>query len=508
MAVIDVDTVGYGSLGDYFEFNTNNEFYLLAPPYYYNFYCIYLKRCISVYDGWVKGWHNKESGLVPQRALQSVVTGLNNILFANGLDFKTESEKTYEFMTKWNKSTKFYNAVKKAHKFALAGGTSALVLNRRGNTLYATAHRIDTFFADYDPTGRVVSIKLYTASITRTNGDNQTEEYGVCEERYFKNNQPMTKVAVYRASGTLQTAVVERPEKPQEVAWTSLPKDVRTYINENFAGVMIGKEQYLPYKNSLGVVILKATDDIPQLPNLPFGQPIGDILFTESFQYDQMKYFEKNEVDLARARALLPAEMWNVDDPDQDTRALSERFFQKVSTTGTDDDKITPIQFLLRGQDIKTQKENILKDMAFKMQVSASTIATFLSEGAGARTATEINTEKTKTDNWINTQIRLNEENINDLLHLVCSYYTLEYADIIFKSADQSPILDKIKVYSDVFSAGNMTPELFVKQTQKNLSVEEQKREIENLKAQKEMAQQMHQATMNSWAQNTPPANN
>ena len=48
---------------------------------------------------------------------------------------------------------------------------------------------------------------------------------------------------------------------------------------------------------------MKSTDDIPQIPNTPFGQPIGDILFTENFQYDQMKYFEKNEVDLARARA-------------------------------------------------------------------------------------------------------------------------------------------------------------------------------------------------------------
>ena len=59
------------------------------------------------------------------------------------------------------------------------------------------------------------------------------------------------------------------------------------------------------------------------------GNPlIGDILFTENFQYDQMKYFEKNEVDLARARALVPEEMWNKDDPDYDS-ALSERFYQK-----------------------------------------------------------------------------------------------------------------------------------------------------------------------------------
>ncbi len=501
--MIDIDTVGYDGLGEFFEFNTNNEFYLLAPPYYYSFYSIYLKRCFSVYDGWVKGWHNSKDGLVPQRMLQSVVRGLTDNLFAHGIDFKTESEKTYDFLTKWSKATKFYNALKKAESYALAGGTSLLALNRKGTTLYATAHRLDTFFADIDGMGNITNVKIYSASVTRTNNSDKQDEYGICEERYFnEKGQPCVKATVYRASGTLQTQVIERPAKPEEVAWNSLPQDVRKYVNEFFPSVRIGKEQYLPYRNHLGCVLIKGNEGIPQLPNLPFGQPIGDILFTESFQYDQLKYFEKNEVDLARARALLPQEMWNPDDPDQDTRALQERFFQKVSSVSDDSDKITPIQFALRGNDIKTQKENILRDIAFRMQVSASTIATFLSEGAGARTATEINTEKTKTDNWINSHVRLNEENVNEILHLVCGYYTMEYADIIFKSADQAPKLDKLKVYSDVFTVGNMSPELFVKETQKNLSVEEQKREIENLKMQRELANAQKQATMQAWNNN------
>lgn len=503
LKMIDIDTVGYDGLGEFFEFNTNNEFYLLAPPYYYSFYSIYLKRCFSVYDGWVGGWHNTKSGLVPQRALQSVVRGLTDILVAHGIDFKAQDPKTYNFMTNWSKATKFYTAIKKGVSYALAGGTALLALNRKGKTLYMTAHRLDTFFPDVDGMGNITSVKIYSACVTRVNGQDKKEEYGICEERYFNsNNQPCTKATVYRAGGNLQTQVVERPNKPEEVSWNSLPPEVRKYVNEFYPSVRIGKEQLLPYKNHLGCVLIKGNEGIPQLPNMPFGQPIGDILFTESFQYDQLKYFEKNEVDLARARALLPAEMWNPDDPDQDSRALQERFFQKVSTASDDQDKITPIQFMLRGNDMKTQKENILKDIAFKMQVSASTIATFLSEGAGARTATEINTEKTKTDNWVNAQVRLNEEAINELLHLVCAYETIPFVDIVFKSADQSPTLDKLKIYSDVFSAGNMTPELFVKETQKNLSIEEQNREIENLKLQKQLAQQQQVATMNAWNKN------
>ena len=93
--VYEIDTVGYGgesNLGGFFEFYINNTFYLLAPDYYKSFYSVYLKRCLAVYDGWFAGFHNVSSGLVPQKALQSVATGLNNMLFANGIDFSGSPE--------------------------------------------------------------------------------------------------------------------------------------------------------------------------------------------------------------------------------------------------------------------------------------------------------------------------------------------------------------------------------------------------------------------------------
>ena len=245
---------------------------------------------------------------------------------------------------------------------------------------------------------------------------------------------------------------------------------------------------------------MKFTDDIPQIPNVPFGQPIGDILFTENFQYDQMKYFEKNEVDLARARALIPEEFWNKDDPAQDSRALNERFYQKVSSVNGDSDKVTPIQFAMRGLDIKTQKENIYKDMAFKLNVSASSIASFLSEGNGAKTATEILNERTKSDTWIDGQINLNAPEINEMLRYIMYFYGKGEVEIVFKAEDQSPFIDKLKVNSDVFSAGNMSPERFVKNTYKNLSQAEQQKEIEFLEKTKQINDQIKEATMQSWA--------
>lgn len=502
--VFDIDTVGFdaNTLGNYFDFYVNNTFYLLAPEYYYSFYSIYLNRCLSCYDGWVNGFHNKKSGLVPQRMLQSIATGLNNMLFAHGIDFSGSSG-SYNFAIDWAKRTKFYKALKKGHKFAIAGGTSLIKLNRENKDLYATAHRIDTFFADIDATGKVVSVKVYFDAVHNTNKtEDSSKHYGICEERYFnEEGKPCVRASVYMSSSNLQTEVQNRPTNAtQRINWKNLPANVKQYIKSHYPSIVLDQEQYLPFPNSLGCYLMRFTDDIPQIPNTPFGQPLGDILFTENFQYDQMKYFEKNEVDLARARALVPEEFWNKDDPNYDDRALNERFYQKISSTNGDNDKITPIQFLLRGEDMKTQMENIYKDCAFKLNVSASSIASFLSEGAGARTATEIISERTKTDTWIKGQINLNAPEINEMLREVMYYYNREPVEIVLKAEDQSPQIERLKTNSDVFGAGNMSPERFVKNTYGNtLSKEEQEREIaylENTKAQNDM---QRQAMTQSW---------
>lgn len=501
--VFDIDTVGFGDnvLGNYFDFYVNNTFYLLAPEYYQAFYSIYLNRCLSCYDGWVNGFHNKKSGLVPQRMLQSIATGLNNMLFAHGIDFSGDIP-DYNFAIKWAKKTKFYKALKKGHKFAIAGGTSLLKLNRENKELYATAHRIDTFFADIDATGRVVSVKVFFDAVHNTNSSGSKDHFGICEERYFNaEGRPCIKASVYKSSGNLQTEVQARPtHASRQINWKELPASVKQYIKSHYPSIIVDQEQYLPFPNSLGCYLMKFTDDIPQIPNTPFGQPIGDILFTENFQFDQMKYFEKNEVDLARARALVPEEFWNKDDPDYESRALNERFYQKVSSVNGDSDKVTPIQFLLRGEDMRTQMENIYKDCSFKLNVSASSIASFLSEGAGARTATEIISERTKSDTWIKGQINLNGPEINEMLREVMYYYNHEPVEIVLKAEDQSPFIERLKTNSDVFGAGNMSPERFVKSTYGNtLSKEEQDKEIAYLEETKMRNEMQQNAMAQSW---------
>lgn len=507
-SIYDIDTVGYGEdMGEYLELNVNNMFYLMVPSYYQSLYSIYFKRCLQVYDGWIQSIHNSKSGFVPQKMLQSIATGLNNMIFSKGIDFSGD-DKDYEFATNWSKKTNFYSALKKLQKFSIAGGTSLLKVNRKGKDLYCTSHRIDSFYPDIDSTGRITSCRIFYDFMTNTNASQfdtgSQEHYGICEERYFnKQCIPCVKTKVYRCS-TFQTSISDR-QNATSIEWENLPSQIRNYIKDTHPDIIVGKEQYLPFKDNLGLYLWKFTDDIPQYPTLPFGQPIGDILWTENFQYDQLKYFEKNEVDLARARALVPEQFWNKDDPNQN-RTLDERFYQKVSSMN-DDDKITPVQFQLRSNDISKSAETIYKDCAFKLNVSASSIATFLSEGSGARTATEIVNERTKTDTWLLSQINLNLPEMNKALKDIMLYYNHRPVELILRTEDQSPYLERLKTMSDALTVGNISPKLFVKSVHKNLSIAEQREEIAYLQ-EKEMQKATQVSPLkNAWKLKTDDKN-
>lgn len=122
-----------------------------------------------------------------------------------------------------------------------------------------------------------------------------------------------------------------------------------------------------------------------------------------------------------------------------------------------------------------------------------------MNEGAGARTATEIISERTKSSTWINGQINLNAPEINELLRDVMYFYNRNSVDIILRPEDQSPFLDKLKVYSDVFSAGNMSAERFVRGVYGNLSQAEQAAEIEYLKETRAAAVEMDRQAAFAW---------
>lgn len=463
-------------------FALNNPFYLFAPSYYKSYYSMYLRPCIAYYEGSM----NVQVGtnvVTNALSVQSITRNMKRKLFANGIDFVGDTGARNKILD-WSNGCEFEEKLKESFEYGLAGGTGILKLNKDfNNKYYVTAHRIDNFFIDVNSRGKIVKAKVYIDLInnTATEGDH----YLLCEERYFdQDNMPRQAYTIYLGSGNLQTEGYNKPIKDftaysNPIQWTAVPKAIRNIIKRDYPNVIFNEPTFLPFYDDLGIYKIDGYKNNPRIPNGQFGQPIADIIQIEAVQYDQLKVFEKKEVKLARARANVPSEYINENDPDQSS-TLDEDYYVSVPTG--DNANIVPTQFQLRAGDIRTQKENILRDMAFKLGLSTSTVATFLGEGAGAKTATEIISEKTTTDTTFKDFKRQIESEVNKLiakmLHLLDADVSQKCV-LDIKYEGQESRIDTLKINLQAVQSGFMSPELFVKTTYPDLTQEQQKREID-----------------------------
>ena len=459
-------------------FSINNPFYLYASPYYYAYYSTYLNTCIKYYDG----NYNVRFGEIHATnnlSLQSIARGFTNKMFANGVDF-TGDDAPRNKMIDWARNTNLLKVLKQWYEYSIAGGSALIKLNRGKNGLFTSAHRLDNFFADVTSTGFVTRCRVYQ-DIIHDNVQGSNEHYMIMEERAFnEQGQPYVSYNIYQGSPTLQTEGLTKPTVSQTpIEWLAIPKRIRSVIKKQYPDLIFGKEILLPFKDNLGCELFSWTNGNPRVPNSVFGQPIADVIQNEAVQYDQIKYFERVEVKLARARANVSSDYVNPDDPDQQTTLDPEYYVQVENMEGGNG--IVPIQFNLRADQIRVQKENILRDMAFKLNVSTSTIATFLNEGTGAKTATEIINEKTTTDTFFKSQTQEFESSIRPLIQTIRRYFGvgLGECELKVKYESQESKVDTFKIFGDGLMGGIVSPKRFVKEVHKDLSQAEQQEEID-----------------------------
>lgn len=471
------------SEGTYINYSINNPFYLYCQDYYRDYYTSYLAPCLQLADGSLTYKINNHT-FSNQMFISTIGNGLKTKLFANGIDFST-SPKCKRAMLEWAKKTHLLKELEKGWKFSFVGGTSLLKLNRSDSKkLYLTSHRIDTFYCDVLPNGELTRVVIYQDLIhTTTQGNDKTHYMLVEERKYNEQGKAVVKHCIYRGASSVQTNGTSKPkvESVSPIGWTEIPSSIRKIIKDRYPSVIVDKEILLPFNNDLGCRLWTWTSDNPRVPDLPFGQPAGDILQTESRQYDQLKAFEEWEVKMAKAKATLPTEYINQNDPMFQSDGMDDNFFTKIEMGG-DGQTIERIQFNLRATDIRTQKENIIRDTALKLNVSSSTIASFMNEGAGSKTATEIVNEKTTTDSFIKDQINLIKDDLNDLMTMVARYLgCIDYVEIVFRSENQNSHIDTLKIYSDAFNGGIISPTRFVNDVFGYLSQEEKDIEIKHL---------------------------
>ena len=292
---------------------------------------------------------------------------------------------------------------------------------------------------------------------------------------------------------TSTNATYENTPTPTEaIRWSDIPYDVRVMIQRDYGDIFIDgfdaedlaklkqdnkydRCKLLPFDDDLGCRLIKFTRNIPAFPKLPFGQPIADLLMNESYAYDQLKFFERLEVYISRGRILLDKRYVNPNDPDAEKTALDKMVFTYLETMAGESDNAKPegMQLELRAEAICQQKQNILNDTAFALNLSSSTIAAWLSDGQTQKTATEIEYERTKTTAFINDKIEIIQSPLQEMIDIFYHYYGTTAPELNIMPENQTVRSEMIKLYSELYDKKVVTAEMLAKEILGTCSLKE-----------------------------------
>lgn len=504
-----------------FKISQNDNTYILAGSRYKQFYSSYIRPRTAMYRGWIENYHNTEIGVIPTLFLQKIGAGIISTLFGKPLILNSENNAADAITQKEYKKSNFNPAVKEAYGFALDGGTGLLKWNRDGNNqLRAEALPMDKFFIEVDAYGDIERVKSFIA--TYHNTINAAQEFHLCEERFFRYatvggkqmRYPMVHYLFYKTSTNITTETTPAPS--DAIGWSEIPYDVQKMIQRDYGDIFIdgydamklqtmknGKYdrcKLLPFSDDLGCRLIKFTRNIPAFPKLPFGQPIADLLMNESYAYDQLKFFERLEVYVSRGRVMVDKRYQNPNDPDSTKNILDPLVFTYYDSLAGESDEKKPetIQPELRAEAISKQKQNILNDTAFALNLSSSTIAAWLSDGQTQKTATEIEYERTKTTAFINDKIELIQEPLQEMIDIFYHYYGATAPELNIMPENQTVRTEMIKLYSELYDKKFITAEMLAKEILGTCSVKEVNDLvyfIESQDAQKNLQMQMQALT-------------
>ena len=434
-----------------FQWVNNQDFYALVPSVYHPFYNNWVRTWLYWYDGYVPWIHGGAQGIlstgigtmIVNRISDSVFGG--NLMFSNSRKPKIRVRKedgkdvgaALDFITNnWTKSTDFRTRIKRAIRYAFAGGFSLLKLNKTGGELWLDSLRADRFFVDLDGRGelrKVVSIaSVYERATPNKSGN--TLRYVLCEERRYEKigflgqEIPVVEYKMYETTAPINYFSV----KDNCIAWLDLPKEVREAFSREYDG-KINEPQAMNGFTDLGCYLVRGSEDVSNVPQIGLGESLLAGIMTYLYEYDFYNTCFNTDMYLARGRVLVPKGM-------QGPRAIAQAngvmqqygtgqnegldsfLYTKVDSTNPDAQKPEAIQFELRATEWKEARNLLLESIATSIGISVSTLASYLNDGSN-RTAREVSAEESATTLFVENARRRFETPINNLLKTVLRFY-------------------------------------------------------------------------------------
>lgn len=425
------------------QWTNNNDFYKLVPSVYYSFYNNWVRAWLYWFDGYVPWVHGSDYGLLSTSIGTTIVNRTTDSVFGGNLMFSNARKpvvvveqgdkkvgKALDFISnEWSKEVNLKEIYKRAIRDAYAGGFSLLKINKGPNGLWVDELRADRFWVDITAQGKIrkcVSVLSFYNDMTH--GSNNQKRYCLIEERRYESRgmfdeeeMPVVEYKMYDSSVQIQYLSVN-PDN--YIKWENLSKEVRRAFKSEYS-FELNKPKAINGFDSLGVYLVKGSEDVPQVPQVGLGASLLANIMTYLYEYDFYNTAFNTDMYLARGRIMVPKPMQG---PDAMQRGSQPHGFNEFLYTAYESNSIDgpakpeAIQFALRSAEWKEARNMLLECIATTIGLSVSTLASYLSDG-GNRTAREVSAEESATTLFVENARRRFEVPFNELIKDVLRFY-------------------------------------------------------------------------------------
>lgn len=441
-----------GAFNTYWQYSMVNRslYYANIASEYREYMVRWVENYLWWYDGWVPYFHNADQGIFSTKLAASLVNGTAKKVIGGKVYFKTKNKETPAkdengkyiinkalafISSEWADAVNFPREMKKAIMFAAAAGTSLLKLDKQGGIFVPKALRFDSFYPVVGFNGQIIDLTCFIRDFTNLyngkNGKQSFQSYYVVEHRYFGDykdadgkvlkNIPLVEYEIRYSTGNVVSALDYAVNSAQKVNLQDIKEGLRRRICKAFDGISLNKPIPLPFKDCLGAELVNWTDCVSAIPELPFGDSLLVNIMPYLQSYDYYWSAFNTDMYIGRGRVLLPKPMQGPKASSQNSGWDSMLFTSYDTAAGGQDIKKepTPIQFDLRSSSWKEIRDMIVQNIAMHTGMNLSTIASFLNDSKGTKTAREISTEESETSLFVEDKRGILEKPINRILKLV-----------------------------------------------------------------------------------------
>ena len=516
------DWQGASAFNTYWQYSYVNRaaYYANIRGEFYEYMYRWVQNYLWWYDGWVPYFHNNAQGIFSTKIATALVNGAAKKVVGGRLFFKTKNRQTHlekdangeyvvnkalSFITSdWSIRSNFHREVKKAIKFAAAGGTSLLKLDKRKGELCVKALRIDSFYPTIGASGELLAVTCFIKDFTNISfvGKQQRfENYYVVESRYFGDyktaegkllrNVPLVEYQIKKTTGSVTTGQ-DYSAQGENIRFASLPNAIRSSIGSAFNGIQFDKPILLPFVDSLGAELVHWTDCISALPELPFGESLLTNIMPYLQSYDYYWSAFNTDMYLGRGRVLVDKPMQSPmakNSNAQYNSGLDSMMFTKLQSNGASTEPMepVPIQFDLRSSSWTEIRTMIIQNIAINTGLNLASIASFLNDTNAAKTAREISTEESETALFVDDKRELMEKPINKILRLVTLFYGFKDEVVLrWSSAGLSNVYARAEIISQGVSAGWLSLKKAIQMFNQDDDEYQLQEEFDNIKNDKE----------------------